>query len=247
MRWWLLILLQLSGTVTSIGAGMTVKFFALFYMQEYGFQPRDLCLLSFTYPLAMAVMQRVSLMAAARMGRMEACLLFHILGTLALFAFCAAKPLWLSLLMYFLRGALMNATRPIETAITMDLVTTDMRGRWSSIQSIAGFSWSGSAFIGGWVAQAAGYRTSFAVTAVVYSIAGVMLLPFLMIKPNERENQALHQKVTPQPTPRAFPTPVTQCGVLADSGVPLIEEAIECEAEALAASKARPQEPLLAS
>lgn len=230
-RWWLAIALQVSTTVTSIGAGMTVKFFPLFFIQEYGFTPRDLCLLSFCYPLSMAAMQRVSLAASQKLGRLEASLLFHILGTATLFLLCVAKPLYLALPLYFLRGALMNAKQPITTAITMDLVTSEMRGRWSSIQSIAGFSWSGSAFIGGWVAQSSGYRASFAVTAIVYTISGLMLLPLFKIFPNEVEQKALHQKVTPKPTPRAFPTPCSQSGTLADAGIPLLEEAIECEVE----------------
>merc|ERR1719384_841568 len=152
------------------------------------------------------------------MGRMEASILFHFLGTATLFALCVAKPLYLALPLYFLRGALMNAKGPITQAITMDLVTTEMRGRWSSIQSIAGFSWSGSAFIGGWVAQSAGYRASFAVTAVVYTISGLMFVPTVFMFPNERESKVLHKKVTPQPTPRSFPTPQTNnnCGILAD-------------------------------
>lgn len=233
VRWWLAIALMVSTTVTAIGAGMTVKFFPLFFKVEYGFTPRDLCLLTFAYPLAMALMQRVCLQASVKMGRMEASILFHFLGTLTLFALCVAKPLYLALPLYFLRGALMNAKGPITQAITMDLVTTEMRGRWSSIQSIAGFSWSGSAFIGGWVAQSAGYRASFAVTAIVYTVSGFMLIPLWMIFPNERESKVLKTKVTPQPTPRDFPTPHSNAGVLADSGVPLIEEAIECEVEKL--------------
>jgi len=235
IRWWLAIALQVSTTVTAIGAGMTVKFFPLFFKQEYNFGPRDLCLLSFAYPLAMAAMQRVSLAASVKMGRLEASLLFHALGTLTLFALCAAKPLYLALPLYFLRGALMNAKGPIITAITMDLVTSNMRGRWSSIQSIAGFSWSGSAFIGGWVAQAHGYRASFGLTAVVYTIAGLMMIPIMLIFPNDREQSALHKKVTPQGTPRAYITPQSNnpMGTLADAGVPLLEEAIDIEVDVL--------------
>jgi len=248
VRWWLAIALQVSTTVTSIGAGMTVKFFPLFFRVEYGFSPRDLCLLSFTYPLAMAAMQKVSLAASVKMGRMEASILFHFLGTATLFALCVAKPLYLALPLYFLRGALMNAKQPIITAITMDLVTSDMRGRWSSIQSIAGFSWSGSAFIGGWVAQSSGYRASFAVTAVVYTVAGLMFVPLLFMFPNDRESQVLHTKVTPQPTPRNFPTPMSNnnYGTLADAGIPLLDEAIECEVETMEGKGSKDQ-PLLAS
>merc|ERR1719469_1650582 len=179
----------------------------------------------------MAFAQRVCLRVSASFGRLQAMVIFHLLGTLCLFALAAAQPISVVLPLYYLRGALMNAKGPITQAITMDLVTTEMRGRWSSIQSIAGFSWSGSAFIGGWVAQSHGYRASFAVTAIVYSISGLMLIPLWMIFPNERESKVLKTKVTPELPHRGFPTPVSNAGVLADSGVPLIEEAIECEVE----------------
>jgi len=227
VRWWLAISMQISETFTAVGAGMTVKFFPLFFRFEYGFEPIHLCLLTFSYPLVLAVMQRVCLRVAASMGRLKAIILFHFLGTACLFAFCALKPLHLVLPLYYLRGALMNSSGPVIGAVLMDLVTSEMRGRWSSIQSIAGFSWSGSAFIGGWVAQSAGYRASFAVTASVYTFSGLLLIPLLFVFPKEREAEALTKQVTPEPLVRDFVTPVQAIGVLADSGVPLLDEAID--------------------
>lgn len=244
VRWWLAIILQVSITFTSIGAGMTVKFFPLFFRFEYGFEPIDLCLLSFTYPLAMAVMQRVCLKVSVCLGRLQAMVIFHFLGTMCLFALAAAQSISVVLPLYYLRGALMNAKAPISAAVTMDLVTSDMRGRWSSIQSIAGFSWSGSAFIGGWVAQAHGYRASFVLTAVVYFFAGLMLLPLFFVFPSEREAEALHQKVTPAPTPRMYVTPGIQTGTLADAQVDLLEEAID---EVREGGKSDKTTPLLAT
>jgi len=244
VRWWLAIMLQVSITITSIGAGMTVKFFPLFFRFEYGFEPIDLCMLSFTYPLVMAFAQRVCLRVSASFGRLQAMVIFHLLGTLCLFALAAAQPISVVLPLYYLRGALMNAKAPISSAVTMDLVTSDMRGRWSSIQSIAGFSWSGSAFIGGWVAQAHGYRASFVLTASVYFLAWLLLLPLFFIYPNDREALALNQKVTPKPTPRRFVSPPCQTGTLADAQVDLLEEAIE---EVVEGGPSDKKTPLLAT
>jgi len=245
VRWWLAIVFQTSTTITAIGAGMTVKFFPLFFRFEYGFQPIHLCLLSFTYPLAMAAMQRVCLQVSVCFGRLQAMIIFHFLGTACLYALAAAQPIHVVLPLYYLRGALMNAKTPISSAVTMDLVTTDMRGRWAAMQSIAGFSWSGSAFIGGWVAQAHGYRASFAVTATVYAFAGLLIVPLLFIYPNETEGHALQTKVTPKPTPREIVTPSVQTGVLADAGVDFLEEAIEDVVEGTEGTGKK--EPLLAS
>lgn len=223
VRWVLAISLQVATTVTSVGAGMTVKFFPLFFKVDYGFTPKALCILTFIYPLAMAGMQRVCLKASQCLGRLRAIVLFHFLGTACLFLMCYLEEIWLIVPMYILRGALMNAKQPINTAVTMDLITTEMRGRWSSIQSIAGFSWSGSAFIGGWIAQAHGYRFSFFVTALVYTFSGLLYLPLFYIYPKEREQEILQQKCTPSPTSFASPTTPKGCA-LQDAQVPLLED-----------------------
>lgn len=225
VRWVLAIALQVATTVTAVGAGMTVKFFPLFFKVDYGFTPKGLCILTFIYPLAMAGMQRACLKASQCLGRLNAIVLFHFLGTACLFAMCYLENIWLIVPMYILRGALMNAKQPINTAVTMDLITTEMRGRWSSIQSIAGFSWSGSAFIGGWIAQAHGYRFSFFVTALVYTFSGLLYLPLYWIYPKEREHEVLDKKCTPSPANFTSPTTPKGC-VLQDAQVPLLEDEI---------------------
>lgn len=225
VRWVLAISLQVATTVTAVGAGMTVKFFPLFFKVDYGFTPKHLCILTFIYPLAMAGMQRACLKVSQLLGRLNAIVLFHFLGTGCLFLMCYLEAIWLLVPLYVLRGALMNAKQPINTAVTMDLITTEMRGRWSSIQSIAGFSWSGSAFIGGMIAQAHGYRFSFFVTALVYTFSGFLYLPLYFIYPKEREHEILQQKCSPSPA--NFTSPTTAKGAaLQEAQVPLLEDEV---------------------
>ena len=209
-RWYLAIALQISSTITAMGAGMTVKFFPLFFKArrspdrvhtsllagpvaaclsqvDYGFTPQALCLLTFACPIAMAVMQRVCLRVSNSLGRLPAIMLFHFLGTAALVVMCLCDNVAALVFLFIIRGALMNARSPIITAVTMDLVTTEMRGRWASIQSITGFSWSGSAFIGGVIAQAYGYRFSFFVTAIVYMVSFALMFPIMWAFPKEQD------------------------------------------------------------
>ena len=44
-----------SDFIVSIGAGMTVKFFNLFFIEDYGFTPLQISLLQMAYPLTIAV------------------------------------------------------------------------------------------------------------------------------------------------------------------------------------------------
>ncbi|CAE7682314.1 unnamed protein product [Symbiodinium pilosum] len=153
IRWWLAGTLEFMSFVTAIGAGMTVKFFPLFFRVDYHFTPLEVCILSCIYPLCISVMVEICRRLSKRLGRLSAVLLFHFLGTACLWAMCYIRSIVLVLPLYLLRGALMNSRGPIVRAMVMDLVTSDLRGRWNSIQSLSGFTWSGSAALGRNVCQ----------------------------------------------------------------------------------------------
>merc|ERR1711972_151653 len=79
-----------------------------------------------------------------------------------------------------------NARGPVVRAMIMDLVPTERRGRWNSIQSISGFTWSGSAALGGYIADVSGdYRFTFVVTAMVYTFSGLLSVPLLFCYPQD--------------------------------------------------------------
>lgn len=208
VRWWLAITLEVVTLITSVGAGMTVKYFPLFFRVDYGLTPVQLCLLTFTYPVAIAGMVQVCQRVGKRMGRLNAVILFHISATCCLWMFCYSRSLPLVVALYLLRGALMNARGPIVRAIIMDLVSSDLRGRWSSIQSVSQFSWSGSAFIGGYIADASGdYRTTFVVTACIYTVSGLCVLPLLWIYPDEKASvRAVESVVQPSACANSSPS-----------------------------------------
>lgn len=48
-------LVAASDIVRAFGAGMTVKFFPLFFKEDYGFQPVDLCFLGAVYAVSIGL------------------------------------------------------------------------------------------------------------------------------------------------------------------------------------------------
>lgn len=187
VRWWIAGTLEFMSLVTAIGAGMTVKFFPLFFRVDYHFTPLEVCILSCVYPLCISAMVEICRRISKRLGRLTAVMLFHFLGTACLFAMCYMRSLVLVLPLYLLRGALMNARGPIVRSMIMDLVTSDLRGRWNSIQSLSGFTWSGSAALGGYLADYAGdYRFTFIVTALIYTASFFIGLPLYFIYPADQ-------------------------------------------------------------
>jgi len=185
LRWLLAGTLEFSSFVTAIGAGMTVKFFPLFFRVDYKFTPIEVCLVSFIYPVSISAMMQVCIRVSKRFGRLHTILVFHVIGTSCLWALCYVRSLILVIPLFLLRGSLMNAKGPIARAVVMDLVPAHTRGRWNSIQSILSFSWSGSALLGGFLADATDYRLTFMVTAVIYTVAGLILCPLLWLYPGD--------------------------------------------------------------
>merc|ERR1712187_367776 len=104
-------------------------------------------------------------------------------GVLCLFALYKTRPLFLVIFLYIIRGAFANALGPINSAIVLECVPPHLRGRWSAIQSISRFSWSGSAVLGGWLADSHDYRYTFLFTAFIYAAAAALYFPLVFIVP----------------------------------------------------------------
>jgi len=182
-KWLVPLMIEFCSLITAMGAGMTVKFFPLFFKQDYKFDPIDLNALQASYTLAIALFVQFCRMLSSKIGRCQAALMWHLLGTACLFLLWKAESLPLVLFLYIIRGSFMNAKGPIDQAIVMDCVDTKFRGRWSALQSISRFSWSGSAILGGLLADSHDYRYTFFITGVIYASSAVIYSPLIFLVP----------------------------------------------------------------
>ena len=57
---------------------------------------------------------------------------------------------------------------PIDRSIVMDYVPSEDRGWWNAVESLTSMTWCASAFLGGYLADAYGYRFTFVISAVLY-------------------------------------------------------------------------------
>jgi len=182
-------LLAFADFVTCIGAGMTVKFFNLFFIQDKGFSPTDICWLQTAYPLVIAVFMKLTQGLSKPFGRAQASCSFFSANVVCLVLLSQVQPTWLLLVVFLLRGGFANSTSPIDRSILMDFTPSSQRGRWNAVQSFTSMTWSGSAFFGGLLADSHDYRFTFLITALVYGIACVAYSPLLFLVPR-REAEA---------------------------------------------------------
>ncbi|CAJ1354153.1 unnamed protein product, partial [Effrenium voratum] len=188
------VLLALADFITCIGAGMTVKFFNLFFIQDLHFSPVGINLLQTAYPLVIAGFMKLTERLAKPLGRPQASLLFFSSSVLSLWIMAEVKWLPLLLLVFMARGGFANSTYPIDRSILMDFTKSSERGFWNAINSLTSMTWSGSAFLGGLLSDQRDYQYTFLITSLVYASACVVYSPLLWLVPKKEQDAAADRR-----------------------------------------------------
>ena len=177
--------LFLSSLIVSLGSGASVKYFPLFF-KELGFSSASVQGIFVLVPVSIVSWSFVAQRVSTYLGRIETTVLFDIAGTSLLFFMT-----WLSrdedhldmankyliTVVYVLRTGIMNSSYPLLQSILMDNVPSNRRARWNSLESIASFGWTGSALVGGILADKYSYRFTFAITAALQLFGAFLLVP----------------------------------------------------------------------
>lgn len=178
----IIFVLMASNLIIGMGAGMTVKFFPIFFMQIYTLAPIGVQSImgatSILTGLTALGAQNVSL----HRGRAEMIFIVQAIATSCLFLIALYPPLLILIPIFLARGSLMNASQPLSRSILMDVVPKHHRGKVNSFQALAwGLFWNFSAAIGGFlIGPSNNYRLCFLITAGVY-VTGT--LPILLLIP----------------------------------------------------------------
>jgi MFS family permease len=204
-RRWIPYILFFASVIVSIGSGMTVKFFPLFFKDEVGMSPTQVQIVYVMVPLVMAMCSGLGTSLASWFGRVQTSLLLQFSGLGCLFAMVFFKdyldshPLVL-VPVYVMRTALMNAPYPLQESILMDYVPKNERARWKSLESISQFGWCGSAALGGYLSDRWDYTFTFFLTAIIQTagtLCFALLLPLVPKKEAELTQQQTITTVSP--------------------------------------------------
>lgn len=195
-----------SDVFTSTAAGMTVKFFPLWFvasnepgpLRGYDFSPINLSWLYLVMPLCTATLAMILKQAKiAGVGRPWAIVLSKAAGIASLYTMCffdmeCKRPVLMCVLFVF-RTAIMNSSSGMKRSILMDAVPKSQRVRWNSLESVTRMTWSGSAVLGGFLVDRYGYRYCFLITAIVYTVSTTPFLFLIHLLPKleaEREEKS---------------------------------------------------------
>jgi hypothetical protein len=179
--------------VSELGAGMTLNFYPLYFMNDCGMSPAEVQAIYFCVPLAMLACGSLSTrLAASGFGRVQTIILCKGLGVASLLVFIFVqrfrgvgpylKPLIL-VPPFLLATALTDATYPLEESTLMDFVPAERRGRWKSLESVSNFGWCGSAVLGGYLVDRFDYSFTFFITALIQGGAVLIWLALVPLVP----------------------------------------------------------------
>jgi hypothetical protein len=95
------------------------------------------------------------------------------------------RVIWIVIIWWF-RTGIMNSVYPLLESILMDVVPSNQRARWKSLESIAAFGWTGSALVGGILSDSHSYQFTFVTTATMQLIGAFLLIPIQPLVEMER-------------------------------------------------------------
>lgn len=178
------ILISISSLLGGLGSGMAYKFIPMFCWKELGLSPIPTHAIIVAQQLAATVLNFAIGRLARWIGPIGAVVLFIGGGVAALGAVCVeATPRAVVVGLLILRGALMNSTAGLTGAVLNDHVEKRHRAKWNMSAQFRQVTWSGSAFAGGALIDAIGYRKTFLFTCGFHAAMGLVLLPLVAVVP----------------------------------------------------------------
>ncbi|MHA1220084.1 MAG: MFS transporter, partial [Candidatus Heimdallarchaeaceae archaeon] len=171
-----------SNIIIGVGAGMTMKYFPQFFIEQYHLEPIWVQIIMGLTAIFTGILALLAQKFSVKRGRPLIIFSVQLIATLCLFGIAFYPNIWLLVPLFIARGALMNAGQPLSRSILMDVVPKNKRGKWNSLETFAwGFFWNFSALIGGYIVGDIDprFRLVFLVTACVY-LVGIIPLLFLI-------------------------------------------------------------------
>lgn len=165
-----------------LGAGMSIRYFAIFFLDNLKLPPATVQLIYLISTLSMAVSSKVAQHIGKSVGRIQTVVVFKWTGLLFLFGMVSSYknnfPVEIVCIFFVLRTAVMNGTGALTRSVLMDEVPRNERAKWSALESVNMVGWAGSAVLGGFIIEKESILFNFCFTGLIQFLATI---PFLYL------------------------------------------------------------------
>jgi len=196
--WKIQICIVISDFISCLACGATIKFMNLYFINEHGFGPEMIAQLQMALPLMIAVATLSFEQFANWWSRPKVSITAQLVVAvcLALLGFTGGETeastggkysfgefqntfqTWSRIPLFLIAAACSQASPTLDKAVLMEHTSTGQRGRLNAFLSFNGFAWKGSAFMGGYLADATGgYLFAFKCASLVYFVSALVYFP----------------------------------------------------------------------
>lgn len=174
------ILVSVADFSSALASGMSIRYFPIFLLDNLKLKPiqvQIVYLLGVSFVIAFS---KAAHYGGERVGRLFFTALTKWIGISMMIAMIISyqknMPPIIICIFFILRMAFMNSTGALTKSVLMDAVPKNERAKWSSLESVNMFNWSGSAALGGVLVNVEGIVFNFYVTAAFQMFATVPLM-----------------------------------------------------------------------
>lgn len=173
-------LVAMADVTSGLASGMSIRYFAIFLSDNLQMSPVKVQLLYLIAPLVQVVLMKLIQYLAKIWGRCLMAVAFKWIGislmVAMVFSYQLEFSVWVTATILILRTGFMNSPSALTRSVLMDHVPKEERAKWSALESVNMFSWSGSAVLGGLLVDKMGIIFNFCATAFLQFLATLPLL-----------------------------------------------------------------------
>jgi predicted MFS family arabinose efflux permease len=177
--WRLIMKLFLPGIIVGIGAGLSIPFLNLYFKDVFSSATRMIGIFYCAQQFLMIAGLLLAPVIAERIGKIRTVVLSQLFSIPCLVLLGLTRTLWLALVAFLVRAALMNMAQPLFTNYAMEKVRHDEHAFTNALLVIAWtVGWGASASIGGYLIEHFSYSLPFFTTSALYLISTVVIFAF---------------------------------------------------------------------
>lgn len=173
-------LVATADATAGLASGMSIRYFAIFLVDNLHIDPVFVQVLYIIAPLLQVVLMKLIEILARKGGRCYLAVAFKWVGISLMLAMVVSYlchwPVWITCTILTWRTAFMNSPSALTRSVLMDHAPKSERAKWSALESLNMFSWSGSAVIGGILVDKEGIVFNFCTTAGLQFFATIPLV-----------------------------------------------------------------------
>lgn len=170
------------------GAGLVIPFFNIFLTQRLQAPTFIVGVVMSISQVGMAVAGLLAPFLILKLGKVKSVVVSQLFSIPFLLMIALPQSLWLVILSFLLRSALMNMNNPISSSFIMEITPSEHRATLASLMGMAqNLSRAASATLGGWLMEKTNYSVPYFVTTLLY--LGASLYYWRAFAPREKEFQ----------------------------------------------------------